>query len=102
MGISTLASYRNSMLFETVGLDPELCAEFFEDAACVLGGKGVVQLLQEGVERHASAFAPAGPELHDAGVYRLRMNGARLASSTDLERRLQRSVTSAVGENSGA
>src|SRR5437879_10965758 len=39
MGISTLASYRNSMLFETVGLDPELCAEFFEDAACVLGGK---------------------------------------------------------------
>ena len=37
MGISTVASYRNSHLFEIVGLDPEVCEEFFEDAA---GGPG--------------------------------------------------------------
>ena len=99
MGISTLASYRNSMLFETVGLDPELCAEFFEDAACVLGGKGLVQLLQESLERHASAFAPAGPELQDAGLYRFRMNGERHASSPELVRRLHRYVKSETPEN---
>jgi len=33
MGVSTLASYRNSHLFEIVGLSEEVCAEFFEDAA---------------------------------------------------------------------
>src|SRR5215831_18899670 len=33
MGVSTLASYRNSYLFEIVGLSEDLCAEFFEDAA---------------------------------------------------------------------
>ena len=39
MGISTVASYRNSQLFEIVGLDPKAMAEFFEDASAVLGGK---------------------------------------------------------------
>src|SRR4029077_688125 len=33
MGVSTFASYRNSYLFEIVGLSEDLCAEFFEDAA---------------------------------------------------------------------
>ncbi len=27
MGVSTMASYRNSQLFEVIGLDPALCAE---------------------------------------------------------------------------
>src|SRR5207245_350122 len=31
MGVSTLASYRNSHLFEIVGLSEQLCSEFFED-----------------------------------------------------------------------
>src|SRR3989475_8664230 len=87
------------MLFETVGLDPELCAEFFEDAACVLGGKGLVELLQESLERHASAFAPAAPELQDAGLYRFRTNGERHASSPELVRRLHRYVKSGTSEN---
>src|SRR5216684_8706449 len=33
MGVSTMASYRNSHLFEIVGLAEDLCAEYFEDAA---------------------------------------------------------------------
>ena len=37
MGISTVASYRNSHLFEAVGLDEEICEEFFEDASASLG-----------------------------------------------------------------
>src|SRR5438128_10936693 len=102
MGISTLASYRNSMLFETVGLDPELCAEFFEDAACVLRGKGLVQLLQESLERHASAFAPAGRELHDAGLYRFRINGERRASAQERVRRVHPHVTSGAADDARA
>src|SRR5262249_559183 len=41
MGISTLASYRNSQLFEVVGLDPAVSAEFFPDASQTLGGKSL-------------------------------------------------------------
>ena len=43
MGISTVASYRNSQLFEIVGLDPEVYEEFFEDAPAVLGGKKLAE-----------------------------------------------------------
>ena len=45
MGVSTLASYRNSYLFEIVGLSEELCAEFFEDAADFAGQKSLDDLL---------------------------------------------------------
>jgi glutamate synthase domain-containing protein 1 len=39
MGISTLASYRNSHLFEALGLDEDICREYFEDAGCYPGTK---------------------------------------------------------------
>src|SRR6202007_2083086 len=45
MGVSTLASYRNSHLFEIVGLSEDLCAEFFEDAADFAGQAGLDDLL---------------------------------------------------------
>src|SRR6266446_1172086 len=41
MGISTIASYRNSHLFEIIGLDPEVCSQFFEDASSSLAGKSL-------------------------------------------------------------
>ena len=75
MGISTIASYRNSQLFETVGLDPELCDEFFEDAGHALGGKGLKQILQDYVDRHSAAFTSERDQLHDIG---------RLRSARDL------------------
>ena len=56
MGISTIASYRNSQLFETIGLDEDLRASFFEDAGGALGGKGLDELLEDCIERHAAAF----------------------------------------------
>src|SRR5258706_1053412 len=39
MCVSTLASYRNSHLFEIVGISEDLCAEVFEDAADYPGQK---------------------------------------------------------------
>ncbi len=99
MGISTLASYRNSQLFEIVGLDPELCAEFFEDAAAVLGGKKLGELLEDGLGRHVRAFASDSPDLHDAGLYRFRKSGERHASSPELVRRMHRYIQSPTREN---
>src|SRR5260370_4777419 len=45
MGVSTLASYSNSHLFEIVGLSEALCAEMFEDAADYPGQKSLDDLL---------------------------------------------------------
>jgi len=99
MGISTMASYRNSYLFETVGLDEELRAEFFEDTTSALGGKGLVELLEDSLRRHATAFAPNAPDLQDAGLYRFRTSGERHANSPELVRHMHRYVRSPTPEN---
>ena len=99
MGISTLASYRNSQLFETIGLDAELCAEFFEEASSTLGGKGLSDLLQDCLDRHHAASAREGLELHDAGLYRFRHNGELHSSSPELVRRMHRYIKSPSDEN---
>jgi len=49
MGISTVASYRNSHLFETVGLDEDICEEFFEDASSSLGGRNLDDILETSI-----------------------------------------------------
>ena len=59
MGICTIASYRNSQLFELVGLDEEVRETFFEDAGAVLSGKSLQNLLQDALDRHQAAYAPA-------------------------------------------
>src|SRR5262249_2900485 len=57
MGVSTLASYRNSQLFEMLGLTTEFCAEFFEDAADFPGTKSLGDLLADYLRMHAMAFS---------------------------------------------
>jgi glutamate synthase domain-containing protein 2/glutamate synthase domain-containing protein 1/glutamate synthase domain-containing protein 3 len=99
MGISTLASYRNSQLFEVVGLGEEVCAEFFEDAPRALGGKQLAELLADSLERHAMAFEAIQPELRDAGWYRFRQEGERHSSSPELVRRLHRFIKDASAQN---
>src|SRR5882757_7209807 len=59
MGVSTLASYRNSHLFEVVGLAEDLCAEFFEDAADFPGQNSLDDLLGDYVRMHRAAFSGA-------------------------------------------
>ena len=99
MGISTIASYRNSQLFETVGLDPDICEDYFEDAGHALGGKGLNDLLQDCLDRHAAAFSLLAAELQDKGLYRFRHNGERHASSPELVRRIHRYIKSPTAEN---
>ncbi len=99
MGISTVASYRNSQLFETIGLDSELCDEFFEDASCSLGGRGLTELLQDCLDRHAAAFSAPKLELYDMGLYRFRHKGELHSSSPELVRRMHRYIKSPTDEN---
>ena len=56
MGISTLASYRNSCLFEVIGLDREIQEQFFSDAAFVLPGKSLAEVLEDAFVNHVTAF----------------------------------------------
>jgi len=99
MGISCLSSYRNSRLFELVGIHEDVCAEFFEDAPAVLGSKTLAELLEDALERHHAAFTPGPGVLRDAGLYRFRQDGERHASSPDVVRRLHRYIETPTGEN---
>ncbi|MGA6953733.1 MAG: glutamate synthase-related protein, partial [Candidatus Acidiferrales bacterium] len=104
MGISTVASYRNSHLFETVGLDEEICAEFFEDASASLGGKTLQNILGETVAAHVRAFSTAAGNgaMQDAGLYRFRHAGERHSTSPELVRRMHGYIKSPTPENYAA
>src|SRR5580698_4638945 len=99
MGISTVASYRNSHLFETIGLDREICEEFFEDASAKLGGKTLDQLLEDSLAAHTRAFASAASSLQDAGLFRYRHAGEQHSNSPELVRRMHLYIKSATPEN---
>jgi glutamate synthase domain-containing protein 2/glutamate synthase domain-containing protein 1/glutamate synthase domain-containing protein 3 len=92
MGVSTLASYRNSHLFELVGLSEEICAEFFEDAADFPGQKSLDDLLAGYLQLHKKAFAAKTDDLADAGLYRFRKGAELHANSPEVVRRLHAHV----------
>jgi glutamate synthase (ferredoxin) len=92
MGVSTLASYRNSHLFEVVGLSAELCAEVFEDAADFPGQKSLDDLLSDYLSMHKTAFSGKTDDLSDAGLYRFRKGTELHANSPEVVRRLHAHV----------
>ena len=88
MGVSTLASYRNSHLFEIVGLSEEICAEFFADAADFAGQKSLDDLLGDYLRLHQEAYSKTGDEMPDAGLYRFRKGAELHANSPEVVRRI--------------
>src|SRR5216684_2033166 len=92
MGVSTMASYRNSHLFEIVGLAEDLCAEYFEDAADFPGPKSLDDLLGDYLRMHRAAFSGAANELADAGLYRFRKGAELHANSPEIVRRMHAHV----------
>ena len=102
MGISTVASYRNSQIFETIGLDGGVCEEFFEDAGRTLGGKSLSEILEDCLACHAAGFGASAVEFRDAGLYRFRRNGEQHASSPELVRRMHRYIKSPTPLNQAA
>jgi len=102
MGISTISSYRNSQIFETIGLDGAVCERFFEDAGHTLGGKTLDDLLADCISCHAAGFGSSAAEFRDTGLYRFRRNGELHASSPELVRRMHRYIKSPTAENHAA
>jgi len=102
MGISTISSYRNSQLFETIGLEEAVCQEFFADAGHSLSGTTLNDLLRDCITRHAAGFGVAGLDFRDAGLYRFRHNGELHANSPELVRRMHRYIKSPTEENRAA
>ena len=100
MGVSTIASYRNSQLFEVIGLDPDLCAEIFESAGCVPGGKTLDGLLDDCLATTRLLSPPMSRRLQDAGLYRFRQNGEQHAQRAEIVvRRMHRYIKSPTDEN---
>src|ERR1700691_3724741 len=102
MGISTVASYRNSHLFETVGLDEDICEDFFEDASSSLGGRGLDDILERSIFSHQRAFAAGDAPLQDSGLYRFRHAGEKHSTSPELVRRMHAYLKSPTPENYAA
>jgi glutamate synthase (NADPH/NADH) large chain/glutamate synthase (ferredoxin) len=92
MGVSTLASYRNSYLFEMVGLSEDFCSEFFEDAADFAGQKTLDNILGDYLRLHSESFAKTGEEMPDAGLYRFRKGAELHANSPEVVRRIHAHV----------
>src|SRR5258706_12548213 len=102
MGISTMSSYRNSQIFETIGLGPAVWDEFFENASHTLSGKSLDDLLQDCISYHAAGFGASAAEFRDAGLYRFRHKGEQHASSPELVRRMHRYIKAPTPENHAA
>src|SRR5260221_9454204 len=92
MGVSTLASHRNSCLFEIVALPEEICEEYFEDAADFAGQKSLDDLLGDYLRLHSEAFAKTGDEMPDSGLFRFRKGAELHANSPEVVRRLHAHV----------
>src|SRR6202040_711542 len=92
MGVSTLASYRNSHLFEIVGLAEDFCTEFFEDVADFPGQKSLDDLLNDYLRMHKAGFSGASDDLADSGLFRFRKGAELHANSPEIVRRLHAHV----------
>ena len=99
MGIATIASYRNSQLFETIGLHPDVCAEFFEDAGNAVGGKTLDKILEDYLRFHEAGFQSPTADFRDPGYYRYRHNGEEHGYSPEFVRRMHRYLKSPTIEN---
>ena len=56
MGISTIASYRNSALFDVLGLSPVMVNECFGGAYALIGGLGYEDIEERILRNHALAY----------------------------------------------
>ncbi len=75
MGISTVESYQGAQIFEAVGLDSGLVAEYFEGTEIRTEGIGVPQIESDLLTRHQVAYGGEPPELERQGEYENRSGG---------------------------
>jgi glutamate synthase (ferredoxin) len=79
MGISTLFSYQAAQVFEAIGLSQSLIDECFYGTPSPIGGIGYLQIAQEIIRRHETAFPEAATDtvvtLGSEGYYTVNKKG---------------------------
>ncbi len=77
MGVSTVASYVGSQLFESVGLDEALLADYFPGFVSRIGGTGIDRIAKDLLTWHRAAYAGESVlvPLANAGEYQWRRDG---------------------------
>jgi glutamate synthase (ferredoxin) len=83
MGISDVASYCGSQLFDVVGLAPEVVDRCFEGTSSAIGGLGFAELERDVLDRHARAWE-AGARLENPGFVKFRKGGERHATDPEV------------------
>ncbi|GAB7094833.1 glutamate synthase large subunit [Halolamina litorea] len=96
MGISTVESYRGAQVFEAVGLDEDLVAEYFEGTRIRTDGVGLDGIEADLRGRHAVGFddGDADPDLERQGEYESRTGGIRHGWNRKTTGTLQQAVRS--------
>ncbi|SNR47084.1 glutamate synthase large subunit [Halorubrum vacuolatum] len=93
MGISTVESYQGAQIFEAVGLDSHLVAEYFEGTEIRTEGIGIEEIEDDLRTRHAMAFG-ADPQLETIGEYENRSSGVHHGWNPQTVGTLQQAVRS--------
>ncbi len=77
MGVSTVASYVGSQLFEAVGIADEVLARCFPDVVSRVGGKNFDGFARDALARHSAAYAMDDDDtlLDTKGEYQWRRDG---------------------------
>ncbi len=78
MGVSTVASYVGSQLFEAVGIDAEVLARYFPGFSSRVGGITMTHIARATLSLHAHAYRPAAAErveIVNRGEYQWRRDG---------------------------
>ena len=83
MGISTIRSYRGSCLFEAVGLSKDLCDRYMSGTSSDLGGMTVLDVADDVLKVHSSAFSSDTEGLPDIGTYSYRAGKEKHAWSPE-------------------
>ncbi|WP_254537420.1 glutamate synthase large subunit [Halomarina litorea] len=91
MGISTVESYRGAQIFEAVGLDSGLVAEYFEGTTARTGGIDLADVESDLRARHAAAFGEDA-DLERQGEFENRKTGIRHSWNPETVGTLQQAV----------
>lgn len=77
MGISTIRSYQGAQIFEALGINSEVVEKYFTRTPSRIGGIGLKEIAEEGIERHEKAFFPTREAdlLETGGEYQWRKTG---------------------------
>ncbi|MDB5335114.1 MAG: glutamate synthase large subunit [Planctomycetaceae bacterium] len=98
MGISTLQSYHGAQIFEAIGLDRELVADYFTYTPSRLGGIGLEVIAEEVKRRHSRGYphvhVPEDLDLETGGLYQWRRSGEFHAINPEIVAKLQHAVRS--------